>query len=223
MKETALDTVIESGIEEAEKLAFRIENVDYLTQRDNINAPLSSCFNTSNAIGIQYDLKLIGKTKEDIGCSSNMQLEDYLYEFINSTETTEYIKEHSNTLGNLLTSSKRRLYFDIECFVFNRLMNPFGFEATFYENLSYDEICQHLLTNKLPGIIGGNFKAVSSVEGHMNCLLGYNKIGLQEFIVHDPYGDALTGYNTAKGSYRQYGTRFYLAYKCFRVILVERI
>jgi hypothetical protein len=222
MNTNAADIVMQSGLDTTSEAAFQLENVEYLTQRDNINAPLSSCFNTSNAMCIQYCLDIKDKLKEDIGCSSSMQLEDYIFEFINGTETTEYIKQHSS-LGNLISSSKRRLYFDIECFAFNHLMNPLGFEAFFYDNLSYDQICFHLYDSKLPGIIGGNFKSVSSVEGHMNCLLGYNRIGLQEFIVHDPYGDALTGYSSTKGEYKHYGTRFYLAYKCYRVILIQKV
>jgi hypothetical protein len=219
----ALDQVVNSGLDTAGEQEYQIDDVKYLTQVDNENVPLTSCFNTSNAMSMNYCLSLIGKTKTDIGCSSSMQLEDYIYEFMNGTETTEYIKEHSSTLGNLLTSEKRRIYFDIECFAFNHLMNPLGFQAKVYTNLSYDQICNYILEHKLPGVIGGNFKSVSTVGGHMNCLLGYNKIGLKEFIVHDPYGNALTGYKIRDGKYMHYGTKFYLEYNCYRVLLINKI
>lgn len=219
----ALDQVVNTAISIAEDQEYQIDEVGFLTQTDNIDDPLTSCFNTSNAMSIQYCLSLINKTKKDIGCSGSMQLEDYIYEFINGTETTEYIQQHSSVLGNLINSPKRRLYFDVECFVFNHLMNPLGFQSKFYTNLSYNQICDYILEHKLPGVIGGNFKSVSSVEGHMNCLLGYNKIGLKEFIVHDPYGNALTKYQSKDGKYMHYGTKFYLEYNCYRVLLMSRI
>mgnify|MGYP001174128413 CR=1 FL=1 len=220
---SAIDEIIDNAISIASEQAFQIEDIPCFPQEDNKYAPLSSCFNTSNAMCIQYCLTSIGKSKEDIGCSSDMQLEDYIFEFINGSETTEYIKSNTSTLGNLVNSPKRRIYYDIECFVFNYLMNPLGFKAVFKTDLTYEEICSWLLYKKLPGIIGGNFKSVSSVEGHMNCLVGYNKVGLKEFIVNDPYGNALSGYTDKNGSYKHYGTRFYLEYGFYRVILLEKV
>jgi hypothetical protein len=220
-----MDIVIDTATNTAAELAFRIENVTRFPQDDNKYDPYTSCFNTSNAVAIQYCLDIIGKTKADIGCSNeNMQLEDYIYEVINSTEVTNWLKEQSGYLGNLISSKKRRIYFDVEAFVFNLLMNSLGFQANVKLDITFEELSIFIYNNKLPCIIGGNFLSVSKVEGHMNAVVGYNKVGINELIVHDPFGNALTGYTDKNGSYVSYGTRFYAdKYGHLRTVLISVI
>ena len=217
------ETISDAVSEILEK--YKIENVPCLTQRDNINKPSTSCFNTSLSMCIQYCLNLLGKDKKDIGCSNeSMQLEDYVFEFLNSNETTEWMKKNTKIWGSWIWNYERRTIFPIETFSFNYLMNPLGFKATFTESKSYDEICDFIKENELPCVIGGDFSSVSSVQGHMNCLIGYNKTGMKEFIVNDPYGNALTGYKDINGEGLSYGIKFYIKPgNVFRVVLIEKI
>ena len=67
-------------------------------------------------------------------------------------------------------------------------------------------------TNKLPAVISGVFTSVSKVGGHMNCITGFSKTGIHEFIVNDPYGYALSGYtrfSPEDSTGVHYGEKFY--------------
>ncbi len=191
---------------------FLIPNVPYLTQRDNANQPFTSCFNTSNAMCIQHCLNLIDKTKADIGCSNeNMQLEDYLFEFMNSKETTDWMKANTKIWGTWIWDYSRRTVYPIEAWAFNHFMNDFGFKATFREDLTYDTLCNFIEVSNLPCIIGGDFSSlVSSVQGHMNVFVGFNKTGMKELITKDPFGNALKYYKDFNGDNMSYGTKYFV-------------
>lgn len=189
-------------------LKFIIEGVTYLTQRDNEIAPSISCFPTSMGMVVETILRLLGLDKTAIGCASNMQTEDYINQCMDSKEVDTWLKDNISRIGRWVLNYKRRTIYVIEAYVFNLLMNPYGYEAT-YKSVTFDELCEILYTAKLPCVVGGNFASVSSVKGHMVCAIGYNTIGIKELIVHDPYGDALKGYKNIDGNARVYGSKFF--------------
>lgn len=186
---------------------FKIENVEYFSQLDNKYDPSISCFPTSLAMCINYCLQSIGKTKIDVGCSENMQLEDYINYMLDDNQTTQWMKDNTSRIGSWIWNYKRRMLYDVEAYLFNRLMLPFGFKATFVSTKTYNEVCDKLEETKLPFVIGGNFSEISNVKGHMNCLIGFNRIGLQEVIVHDPFGNALNSFKP--GKYPTFGNCVY--------------
>ena len=139
-----------------------------------------------------------------------------------------------NTATNYLFDSILKILSQLRCNqdsyfkLFNMLMNAFGFKAVSRQDVKHDELCNHLEKYKLPCVIGGNFSSVSSVQGHMNCLIGFNNIGMQEFIVNDPYGNALKGYQPVDGKYEgielHYGTKFFLkGPDQYWTVLIEKI
>lgn len=194
---------------------FIIENVPYLSQRDNKFEPFISCFPTSSGMAMTYCLNLIGKDKTVIGCSPNNQIEDYINETIYDADTEKWMKANTPRLGQWIWKYKKRTIFAVEEYVFNRLMNKQGFKATF-KQITYDEYCNEIETNKLPIIIGGDFSTICSVGGHMLCGIGFNQTGLKEIIVNDPYGSALVKYqntdleqSTRDGTAVAYPLRFF--------------
>jgi hypothetical protein len=192
--------------------SFKIENVPYYTQRDNATAPYVSCFPTSVAMAMAYCLQSIGKTKADIGCSDKMQLEDYINQVLDSTELDIWTKSQVKVLGSWILGTPKRQILATETYVFNLLMNKLGFTAEAHTDLTYNGVCDWIETNKLPAVISGVFTSVSKVGGHMNCITGFSKIGIHEFIVNDPYGYALSGYtkfSPEDSTGVHYGEKFY--------------
>lgn len=203
---------------------FKIENVPYYPQRDNLHDPYTSCFNTSLAMCTEYCLTLIGKDKTTIGCSPDKQLEDYIYELLDDPETTQWMRKNIGILGTWVWKYKRRTIYQIEAYIFNRLMNTLGYKATFVATYTYDQVCNKLEETKLPMVIGGDFSSVSSVGGHMNCLIGFNRLGVKEFFVSDPFGNALTGYKVTDGKNMRYSYKYYLKdTNKHYVVVIEKI
>jgi len=197
---------------------YLIENVNYFTQRDNQyidptskrNVASVSCFPTSLAMCIDYCLLNGGYDKSSVGCAEDRQLEDYINSLIDDSETKQWMIENQGRIGLWIWKYTKRTIYAIEAYIFNRLMNNLGYKAEEKYNWTYDTVCHALEQNEMPMVIGGNFSSVSSVGGHMNCLVGYNAIGLKEFIVHDPYGNAMTKYVDQNGSYVRYPAKFYV-------------
>jgi hypothetical protein len=137
-----------------------------------------------------------------VGCSEDMQLEDYINLIVDDPETLVYFKKNQVRYGSWILkyfiNKNARTVFAVEEYVFNRLMNEHGFKAIVNTKMKYEDYCNHLETTNLPIILGGDFKSVSRVGGHMNCGIGFNSTGLKEVIVNDPYGDALEGYPKLK-------------------------
>lgn len=196
--------------------SFKLEHVPYFSQRDNKYQPMVSCFPTSMAMAMAYCLMQAGKMYEDIGCHANTQLEDYLNELIYDDVTKKWMVDNQGRIGSWIWSYTRRTIYEIEAYVFNRVMNNLGYRAS-YIDLTYDRYCELIELRQLPIVVGGNFKAVSRIGGHVCCGIGFNKIGLKELIVRDPFGDALKGYpqnqtkekNDQDGFEKAYGLRFY--------------
>ena len=112
---------------------------------------------------------------------------------------------------------KPRTVMAVEEYVFNRLMNPHGYKGIMTTNLTYEDYCSIILSTKLPIVLSGNFSKISRVKGHIVCGIGYSNFGLEEVVVHDPYGSALKGYpkgqsqedNDGDGFGVSYATRYF--------------
>ena len=212
---------------------FLLPDFEYYSQRDNSIAPNISCFPTSMAMAMNHCLSLEGLDKEAIGCAADMQIEDYINESIESTEVKNWMKRNFRRSWWGWKYRNKRTIFSVEIKVFNLLMNPIGFTASYTGELTYDMYCAHMYYTSLPIVLSGNFKSVSRVGGHIVCGIGYNKKGLGEVIVHDPFGNALNGYprgqsiarNNAAGTARQYGTRFFIRNNKghMRAVMIERV
>lgn len=192
---------------------FNLPNVPYYTQRDNVYQPYTSCFPTSLAMCMRYCLDSIEKTKKDVGCADSMQLEDYIFQMLECPETKAWVKANISILGVWVLNYAPRYVYTIEEYIFNRLMTPLGFKASFKSFLTYNDICNWIEKTQLPVVLGGDFSSVSKVAGHMNCITGFNKIGMPEFIVNDPFGNALKGYSDINGQGMRYSYRFYVINK----------
>ena len=193
---------------------YLLDKVPYFTQRDNKFEPFVNCFATSNAMAITYCLSLIGKTKVDVGCSADIQLEDHIFEWTKSPQVDEWIKKtfKSNWFGwAYVKVNNKKVLWDVQQYIANQLLNPFGYQAKMNERMTYEDYCTLIVRTKCPILLGGDFRTVSTVQGHICCGVGFNPIGLKEVIVHDPYGNALTGYyEKLKGNAVQYGERFFI-------------
>ncbi len=77
--------------------------------------------------------------------------------------------------------------------VLQRLYYAYGFRGGFNTNRTWAQI-RHEIDQGRPVVVGGQF--VRSPAGHIICVIGYTREG---FIVHDPYGDARTGYTVTEG------------------------
>ncbi|MFW9871937.1 MAG: C39 family peptidase [Candidatus Thorarchaeota archaeon] len=171
----------------------------YHTQRNNKRKPYITCYNTSMATGIDYILKLQGKDKTTIGCPINMQLDDYLYDIIYSKETKKWIKDNAGRFGAWFLSSKPHTLAAVECYVFNKLMNSFGYKAEFLQNQTFNDFVNLINNENVPQILHGYFKPETRVGGHVIVGIGY-EVTSGSFICHDPYGDAKTKYVNKKGA-----------------------
>lgn len=196
---------------------YIIENVAYFSQRDNqyidkennTNVANISCFPTSLAMCIDYCLILNGQNKTSIGCPDSMQLEDYINQLIDDSDTLQWMKNNNGILGNWIWKYKKRTIYQVETYIFNRLMTEQGYKATFISNLDFNAICDKLEQTKFPIVIGGNFSEISQISGHMLCLVGFNR-EKQTFILNDPYGNVLTKYSDQNGEKVEYSYKYFI-------------
>lgn len=72
------------------------------------------------------------------------------------------------------------------------LIQSYGFKASFDTQRTWSEVKEEL-QNRRPVVLAGDFTA----SGHIICLIGYTRDG---YIVNDPWGDALTGYEDTEGA-----------------------
>lgn len=80
--------------------------------------------------------------------------------------------------------------------VLQRLYHAYGFGGNFSTNRTWSQIQQEIIANR-PVVIGGYF----THGGHIITIIGFDEKG---YIVHDPYGDALTGYRQTEGKSLHY-------------------
>lgn len=186
------------------KEKFYLEGVSYFSQRDNEISPSISCYPTSIGMAMTYCLGLSGFDKSAIGAAPNEQIEDFVNKYMDSKDVTEWMNKNTTRLGKWIWKRARRTNYYVENYVFNKLMNPFGYQSKLSFNLSYTKFVSTLMKNQLPIILGGNFSKLSTVKGHIVCAIGYDSIK-KEVIVNDPWGNALTGYKDRKnGMMRSY-------------------
>jgi len=199
---------------------YRIPEVEHFSQRDNVYDPYINCFPTSTSMGINYCLEIKGLDKTVIGCDPKVQIEDYVNQIMIDSSTTKWMKSN---FGRSWWGwrYRRQTIAIVNEYIFNLLMNRHGYKANFTTQLSYDQYCATIFKTKLPIIMSGNFSSVSRIKGHICCGVGFNRIGLEELIVHDPYGSALKSYpkgqsleeNSEDGTYVQYSKKFFIKSK----------
>ena len=80
--------------------------------------------------------------------------------------------------------------------VMQKLYQAYGFGGGFSTSRTWSQIKQELIENR-PVVIGGYF----THGGHIICIIGFDEFG---YIVHDPYGNALTGYRQTEGKSLRY-------------------
>ncbi|PZU97146.1 MAG: hypothetical protein DCE90_08420 [Pseudanabaena sp.] len=80
--------------------------------------------------------------------------------------------------------------------VLQKLYNAYGYKGNFATSRTWTQINQEILANR-PVVIGGYF----THGGHIITIIGFDERG---YIVHDPYGNALTGYSQTEGKSLRY-------------------
>lgn len=183
---------------------FKIAKVDYYSQRNNKFEPFRTCFPTSQAMTINYCLSTIKKKPKDLGCPEGVQLEDFITEIMNGDEMKKWTKDNVSRLGDWVLNVNPRYNAYAEEYLFNKLMNPFGFKATFKDSVTFDEYCDYLEGTKLPQIAFGRFPLLlTGGGGHICCAVGFNRVN-RTLILMDPYGDASSKYENPQGIYVEY-------------------
>jgi len=175
------------------KEQFKIKDVQYFSQLDNVYAPFVSCYPTSMAMAIDYCLRIEGKDKTDIGCSYDIQLEDYINRITMSDEINQWLKSNVGRLGKWVWKFKPRTIAYVEEYIFNKLMIRHGFRCQFTTRVTFDEYCNIIDEHKLPQVVHGNFSKNTNVNGHIICGTGYIR-STKQIIANDPYGNAETKY-----------------------------
>lgn len=182
---------------------YKIENVECLTQRNNLVNAFSTCYPTSLSMAINYCLGLKGKSKEDIGVDTQEQIEDHITRITMSPEMVHWATTDADTWVKDYVE-KLWLVAQIEVRVFNDLMAQFGFQSRFFESLTFDQICDKMEETNLPQVVFGYFASVSpTIKGHINCMVGFDR-QQRKFIIHDPFGNANEKYANDNGAYVEY-------------------
>lgn len=211
---------------------FRIDGVPRYPQIDNKYKPYVSCAPTSLGMAMGYCLGKVGLDKRAVGCGLDMQIEDYINHLIDDADTQAWIKANDLRYGGWFQTYIRkgnaaRQILAVDAYVFTRLMlNIAGFKATYRALAGYNDYCQTIQRTQLPVVVAGNFSSVSRVGGHVLCGIGYNRVGLQELIVNDPFGDALQGYPFPNEALeRRYAPKFFLRGSPARIdaIIIEAV
>lgn len=79
----------------------------------------------------------------------------------------------------------------LEHSVLSALIRAYRFKTSFSTTRRWSEVKSELM-NQRPVVLAGDFTA----SGHILTVIGYNSTG---YIVHDPWGNALTGYRNTEG------------------------
>lgn len=177
---------------------FIVNQVDpkeyFHVQTNNKYNPFVTCFPTSVAMPIDYILTILGKTAKDLGIDEE-QIEDYLTKM---AKKPSLVKWMLNNLGSWTRSytEKAWLVGKVEEKNFDELMNKLGYDSTFTDDISYENLCKLLYETNIPQVVCGDFSSLRKqygykVQGHINCCIGFNNDdGKKDLIVLDPYGYA---------------------------------
>lgn len=171
-----------AGMQTHEPLV-RCLTVPYRTQRDNEHEPLGTCNVTTLAMG----LLSFGVQPRD----ASRQLEDELYELLQSDEATAFYRENSPELFKRKVPSHE---------VHDNLAwaaRKSGVTASFSGHRSRADLDGEIGAGR-PVLLSGGFTG----SGHIVLLIGFTADG--DLIVHDPYGDWTTRYKDLHGEARIY-------------------
>ncbi len=176
----------------------------YHTQVNNKLHPFVTCFPTSVANVIEYELQDKGMNQTEIGIPEDVQIEDFIT--ANAKKQT-LINWMMKTVGSWTKDYVQRAWTvgKVEEKLFDDLMNNIGFDSEFTDCITYKAICEHIESTQLPQVIFGNFVKVNkNIQGHVCCAVGYDTDkGI--IICNDPYGDANNGYKeTGNGAGVEY-------------------
>jgi hypothetical protein len=178
-----LDAEVPEGLAAAGPLVRCLEEVPYLTQRDNRHEPLATC----NVTALAMALLSRGVRPRD----ASKQLEDELYEFLHSDAAVAYYRQNSPELFARHTPAHE---------VHDNLAwaaTQHGVPASFSGKRTRAQIEAELAAGR-PVLLSGAFTG----SGHIVLLVGLTCDG--DFIVHDPYGDWTTKYKDPSGAFRIY-------------------
>ena len=146
----------------------------------------------------------VGKTKKDIGCPDEMQLEDYITSLFDTKEMIDWKKKYVANGNKWAAAVSTRYIVDAQMYIFNKFMKQYGFTEQFTTEGTFEEYCKTLEENKLPITIFGNYPVLNN-GGHISLGVGFDK-NKKTVIHHDPYGNVeYDSYKThKKGEYSEY-------------------
>jgi len=167
---------------------YVLEQVPYLSQRDNAHEPHSTCNVTALAMAMTH----AGTHAKQ----ANKQLEDELFELLRSEESLSHYKEQNPDLFAKHVPANQ---------VYDNLVwaaSLYGFVSSFSGKRSFSDI-ENELKQGHPVILSSTLTA----SGHVILLCGLT--ATQDLVCHDPYGDFHSGYKNRDGAFRIY-PRHYL-------------
>jgi hypothetical protein len=174
----------------------------YHTQRNNKLNPYVTCFPTSVAMVINFLLKKMGMSQTAIGIPADWQIEDWLTnQMMGNTMKTWMVQKLGPAFQQYI--QKAWIVAKVEEQQFDLLMNKLGYDAVWSETVTFDFLCNMMYHINIPQVIMGNFSKTSTVQGHINCVVGFNYQN-KEFIVNDPFGNAYTRYSDPRGCQLSY-------------------
>lgn len=168
--------------------------VPYLTQRDNYYRPTGTC----NLTCVAMVLAAYGRSIVDHGADGKRrQLEDTLYEHLHAPGTAAALRRSGVDAGLLANYPPEQLHKALEY-----LLRERGEEETagsaFSTATPRQAILDHVLLRQRPALLTGKF----TPSGHVVLAVGGTAWG--DLLIHDPWGDWLTGYSSAQGAFRLY-------------------
>lgn len=156
--------------------------VPYRSQRDNVNKPSSTC----NVTCVAMVLEAVGARAPREG----QQLEDALFERIASPEGEEALEWIASwAVGKVAPWTVHAMLVWVA--------RQWGQELSFSTTRTWPQIDRELAAGR-PVILAGRF---TGEGGHLVVLIGKAPGG---YVVHDPWGDWLTGYADRNGAARVY-------------------
>lgn len=166
-----------------DKPLVRCLQVPYRTQRDNEHEPLGTCNVTTLAMGLlSFGVRPDG---------ADRQLEDELYELLQSDAAAAFYRENSPELFKRKVPSHE---------VHDNLAwaaRQHGVPASFSGHRSRADFDGEIGAGR-PVLLSGGFTG----SGHIVLLIGFTAD--RDLIVHDPYGDWTTRYKDLHGEARIY-------------------
>lgn len=170
---------------------LQLENFQCNNQLNNIEDPYYTCFPSSVASGIRcLEGQKKGRKRPEYMVES---LDDVFVKDMNDNLSS--YKKMALKIGAWTSSyHPRTIYMFWEKFYFPQKVE--GYQAK-YASMTFQEIKDWMKLNESPVCIGTKFTR----KGHIVCIGGYDETG---FIVNDPYGNAMEGYNPKGGVIAHY-------------------